>query len=98
MQKNQQKKLISANKSFILIGNKSDLMNADDIIRKFEGIDILFVSAKEHTHINLLKKQLVDKVITGNIETENIIITNARHFEALQKVNDALVDIKTGLD
>ena len=94
----EQQQLISANKSFILIGNKLDLMNADDIIRKFEGIDILFVSAKEHTHINLLKKQLVDKVITGNIETENIIITNARHFEALQKVNDAVVDIRQGLN
>ena len=90
--------LIAENKSFILIGNKLDLMNADDVIKKFEGIDILFISAKEHTHVNLLKKQLVEKVISGNIETENVIITNARHYEALQKINDALTDIRKGLD
>jgi tRNA modification GTPase len=81
-----------------MMDNKLNLMNADDLIKKFEGIDSLFISAKEHTHVNLLKKQLVDKVVTGNIQTENVIITNARHFEALQKVNDALVDIRNGLD
>ena len=59
---------------------------------------VLFISAKEHTHVNLLKKQLVDKVVSGKIETENIIITNARHYEALQKINEALNDIKKGLD
>ncbi len=94
----EQQQLLSANKKFILIGNKLDLVNADDLIKKFEGIDSLFISAKEHMHVNLLKKQLVEKVVTGNIQTENVIITNARHFEALQKVNDALVDIRNGLD
>jgi tRNA modification GTPase len=94
----EQQQLLSINKKFMLIGNKLDLMNADDVIKKFEGINSLFISAKEHTHVNLLKKQLVDKVVTGNIQTENVIITNARHFEALQKVNDALVDIRKGLD
>ena len=61
----QQQQLISANKNYILVGNKLDLMNADDIIKKFENIDILFISAKEHTHVNLLKKELVDKVTSG---------------------------------
>jgi len=94
----QQQQLISENKNYILTGNKLDLMNADDIIKKFEGLDVLFISAKEHTHVNLLKKELVDKVISGQLEHENIIITNARHFEALQKVNDALIDIRQGMD
>jgi tRNA modification GTPase len=94
----EQRQLLSTDKSFILIGNKLDLMKADDVINKYDGIDVLFISAKEHTHINLLKKQLVDKVISGTIETENVIITNARHFQALQKVNDALIDIKKGLN
>lgn len=90
--------LKSVNKNFILAGNKLDLMNADDVINKFEGTHMLFISAKEHTHVNLLKKELVDKVISGNINTENVIITNARHFEALQKVNDALTDIRKGMN
>lgn len=94
----EQQKLLSANKNFILTGNKLDLINADNLIKKFEGIDVLFISAREHTHVNILKKQLVEKVISGDINTENIIITNARHFEALQKVYASLIDIKNGLD
>ena len=94
----EQNQLISVSKKFILVGNKLDLLDADNAIRKFEGLDALFISAKEHTHVNILKKELVDKVVTGNIETENIIITNARHYEALQKVSDSLTDIKSGLD
>jgi tRNA modification GTPase len=94
----EREQLHSINKNFLLVGNKVDLINADNVIQKFEDIDILFISAKELTHINILKKELVDKVISGNIETENVIITNARHFEALQKVNDALTDIRNGLD
>ncbi len=94
----EQRQLTSSNKNHILIGNKLDLMNADDVMKKFEGVNILFISAKEHTHVNLLKKELVDRVISGNINTENVIITNARHFEALQKVNDALLDITKGLN
>jgi tRNA modification GTPase len=94
----QQQQLIAENKNYILVGNKLDLMNADDIIKKFENTDVLFISAKEHTHVNLLKKDLVDKVTSGELDHENIIITNARHFEALQKVNDALTDIRKGMD
>jgi len=94
----EHEKLKSFNKSFLLVGNKLDLANTDNIIEKFQGLDILFISAKEHTHINLLKKNLVDKVIGGDIETENIIVTNARHYEALEKVNEALTDIQKGLD
>ncbi|SFQ42189.1 tRNA uridine-5-carboxymethylaminomethyl(34) synthesis GTPase MnmE [Parafilimonas terrae] len=94
----EQEQLTSACKNHLLIGNKLDLMNADDIIKKFDGLDILFISAKEHTHVNLLKKRLVEEVVTGNIETENVVVTNARHYEALQKINDALIDIRKGMD
>ncbi len=94
----EQNQLLSANKKFILVGNKLDLLDADNAIKKFEQLDALFISAKEHTHVNILKKELVDKVVTGNIETENIIITNVRHYEALQKISDSLTDIKNGLD
>ncbi len=93
----EQRQLISADKKFILVGNKLDLLDADNAIKKFQNIEALFISAKEHTHVNILKKELVDKVMSGAIETENIIITNSRHYEALQKIFDSLNDIQNGL-
>ncbi len=94
----EQNQLVSANKKFILVGNKLDLLNAGNLIARFENINALFISAKENMHVNILKKELVDSVVTGNIKIENIIITNARHFEALQKVNDTITDIRKGLN
>ena len=52
----------SASKKFILVGNKLDLLDADNAINKLQNIEALFISAKEHTHVNILKKELVDKV------------------------------------
>jgi tRNA modification GTPase len=86
------------NKNYLLVGNKTDLLGEDVASEKFAGEDVLYISAKEHHHINLLKQKLVDKIIKGNLNTENTIVTNARHYEALQQVQLSLTEIKNGLD
>ncbi len=86
------------NANYFSVGNKTDIMGADAAAEKFAGSDILFISAKEKNHIDELKQRLVDKIVSGNINTENTIITNARHYEALQEVGKSLADIKAGLD
>jgi tRNA modification GTPase len=86
------------NANYFSVGNKTDLMGADAAAEKFSGTDVLYISAKEKQQIDLLKQKLVDKIIKGQINTENTIITNARHYEALQQVDTSLADIKNGLD
>jgi len=86
------------NPHYLLVGNKTDLMGETAAAEKFRGNDVLFISAKEEFHISLLKQQLVDKVLKGRLDTENTIITNARHFEALQQVQRSLDSIKKGLE
>ena len=86
------------NKNYLLVGNKTDLLGNAAASEKFAGEDVLFISAREKYHIDLLKQKLVDKIIKGNLNTENTIVTNARHYEALQQVQESLIEIKTGLD
>ena len=86
------------NKNYLLIGNKADVSGINAAVEKYEGIDALYISAKEHQGINLLKQKLVDKILKGNLNTENTIVTNTRHYEALQIVQQSLGDIKNGLD
>lgn len=86
------------NNNYLLVGNKTDLSGINAAAEKFAGADVLFISAKEKQHIDLLKQKLVDKIIQGQVNTENTIITNARHFEALQQVDASLTEIKNGLD
>jgi len=83
----------------LLVGNKMDVLGESEAPTKFAGIpDILFISAKDHAHIDLLKDRLVQKVMSGDINTEATIITNARHYAALQSVLQALYDVRTGMD
>ena len=83
---------------FILIGNKVD-GNEEAAKQKFKSFPgIIFISAKEHYHIDELKKLLVTKAIQGDIHAETTIVTNARHYEALQKLSQALADVQRGLE
>ncbi len=86
------------NKNFIAVGNKLDKLADNEAQQKFSGDGILFISAKAHYHIDVLKERLVDKVVQGTVHTENTIVTNARHYSALQEVQQSLSDIKNGMD
>jgi tRNA modification GTPase len=85
------------NKNYLLVGNKTDVLGDAAAAEKYAGENVLFISAKAQHHIHLLKQQLVDKIIKGNLNTENTIVTNARHYEALQQVQQSLIEIKAGL-
>jgi tRNA modification GTPase len=83
-------------KQVVYVANKSDVRSSfsTDHFRK----EILFLSAKENIGIDKLKEQLFTIATGSQTLAENVIITNARHYEALQLLQSALVDIKTGLE
>ena len=85
--------------NYLLVANKIDSSGEKEAIEKFGDLDrIIFISAKEHLHTGLLKERMVDSVLKGRIQTENTIITNARHYHALKEVLQSLSEIKKGLD
>ncbi len=86
------------NKNFIAVGNKIDMIGEDAAQQKFSDDGILFIAAKSHQHTDVLKERLVDKVVQGAVHTESTIVTNARHYAALQEVQKSLNDIHAGLD
>ncbi len=86
------------NKNFIVVGNKVDIQGSAKAKQKFSNDAVLFISAKKNEHIDLLKKRMVEKVVQGTINTENIVVTNARHYQSLQEVDQSLAEIKKGLD
>jgi tRNA modification GTPase len=84
------------NKQVLYVANKTDVRST------FSGEELkyplLFISAKENTGIDKIRDQLF-LLATGNKSlTENVIVTNARHYEALQLLQGALTDIKAGLE
>ena len=58
----------------------------------------IFISAKNKAGMDVLKAEMYELAIGETIQTENTIVTNARHYAALQKVLECLNDIKSGMD
>ncbi len=90
---------VSRQPSALLVANKIDQHDPKTIHEKYQHLDnVVFISAKNHTHIEVLKAKMVDTVLKGRVQTESTIITNARHYHALKQVLSSLNDIRSGLD
>ncbi|MEO7766632.1 MAG: tRNA uridine-5-carboxymethylaminomethyl(34) synthesis GTPase MnmE [Ferruginibacter sp.] len=86
-------------KKYILAGNKVDAISGNVASDKFNGQDnIILISAKNNTGIDEIKNALFSCIVNEKLTVENVVITNVRHYEALQHVNRSLMDIKNGLD
>ena len=59
---------------------------------------ITYISSKNQVNIDELKKQLLEKTFSKNINLESTIVTNARHFEALQNALTALDEVNNGME
>jgi len=81
----------------LLVGNKTE--RNESIIREnfsqFSGV--IFISAKNHLHLEVLKERMLDIVLKDKVSSENVIVTNARHYHSLVQVNEALNDVMNGL-
>ena len=84
---------------YVLVANKVDTIGLEVAKEQYQSLatDIIFISAKEKSAISDLKQHLFNQVITGDINTENSIVTNARHHDALLKVAECLRDIDNGM-
>jgi tRNA modification GTPase len=84
---------------YLLVGNKADMVDEGTVRAKFSGVaGIIFISARANLHIEVLKEKLVDQVLQGKVQADDTIVTNARHYHALQEVMGALTDIRKGLE
>jgi tRNA modification GTPase len=80
------------------VGNKLDISNPEKVavFQKYDS-KILFISAKDTKSIEILKTQLIHTLDLHKIDTGATIITNARHFDALQKIKNSLEEVLLGL-
>ena len=84
---------------YILAANKMDGANIKSIKQKFSFfLQTHFISAKDNIGIDELKNDLFKKTVNEELSSENVIVTNARHLDALKQIQHSLRDIKAGLD
>lgn len=80
-------------KPYVLLANKTDIGNSTSLLP-----DALAISAKNSQHLETLKERLWHIAVKGDVYTDETVITNARHYDALQKLYDCLEEIKVGMD
>ena len=85
--------------AYLLVGNKIDAMNEQGVQNRY-GIfeNILFISARDGLHLDTLKSRMLNTILQKNMQTENVVVTNARHYQALVEVHLALQEVLTGME
>ncbi len=103
---NIKNRMDSKNSKLIVLLNKSDMAKEPDIKRKSErslypalsaNDKILAISAKNNVNIDQLNKALLSIVKDATQGTYDVIVTNARHYEALRQSYNALQQVSNGL-
>ena len=78
-------------KTVIRVYNKADIVNYATLP---SSSDTIAISAKQGTNIDRLEQMLVEAAHINKVEDSDIIVTNVRHVEALQKAFEAITKVE----
>ncbi|MCP4884129.1 MAG: tRNA uridine-5-carboxymethylaminomethyl(34) synthesis GTPase MnmE, partial [Flavobacteriales bacterium] len=86
-------------KKILTLINKADTLD-DKKIAELETTQPkwILISAKEKTGIDTLLDHLTQLVNTGALSNQQTVVSNSRHFEALNKAFEALSEVQKGMD
>ncbi len=83
--------------NLVLIGNKTDkLKKLPKGFKEFVEYETIFVSGKRKENIHLIAEHLVEVVGKEKV-TDSTIVSNSRHYEALQRAHDSIMCVHKGL-
>jgi len=77
-------------------GNMGYIANYEAVLKNFGFQHLIFISAKEKLGIDTLKNELIS-IVRANIDFNQVIISNSRHFEALRNALKSLNEVENGM-
>lgn len=81
---------------YILVANKSDLINENSVDDKDKNC--VYIAAMLNRGIDALRKMIYDSAVEGAVDTDQTIITNARHLQSLIQIKSSIESVRHGLD
>lgn len=87
-------------KQLILVYNKADLVDniQNSIPENFpDNVQSITLSAKKREHIEELQRMLITSAHLPTITQNDVIVTNVRHYEALNNALEAIHRVQEGL-
>lgn len=92
-------------KQLILLLNKEETVTVEQkdklhqlIEHCYDALPHLFISAKERKGIDEIEKLLIESSNIPTISQNDVIVTNARHYEALTRALEAIKRVQSGLE
>lgn len=83
----------------VIAANKMDVEDHAALEEEFSDFaGIIYISAKEHRNIDLLKQKLVSLFDSRTVEASDTVVTNARHAHSLNNAHTALQRVFEGLN
>ncbi|MBK7037855.1 MAG: tRNA uridine-5-carboxymethylaminomethyl(34) synthesis GTPase MnmE [Bacteroidetes bacterium] len=97
--KNDLASLISSGDKMLLVANKIDTPEGGKLLANFFQLEPdAYISSLQKTNIEELKTFMYKKIVTEDLNIGNIIVTNARHLEALQKTRTSLDEVLNAIN
>lgn len=84
------------NQKLIIVHNKIDLEGSIDTLLETH-VPVISISAKQNIGIDLLEDALIEAADIPEIKENDIVVTSARHYEALVRAGEALQRVNDGL-
>jgi len=100
---NKIRKRISGNQKLIIVANKIDT-GLHETIQQLEVMDIsdneklIFIAAKKKQNLDELIEAMIHSVNMEAVNFEDVIVTNARHYEILKNAHESILRVLNGLD
>ncbi len=99
MENDDQQLIVVINKTDLLPPGTAEKRFSEEAFRELTGTDaIVPLSAKHHTNLDSLIAQLLKTVNTGALDNNEVIVTNARHYEALKNAREGIIRTRQGLE
>jgi tRNA modification GTPase len=89
-------------KNLLVVFNKSDKLSKEeqlvlnDLFRHYSQTRI-HLSAKKNENIDHLRAKLLEIAGLPEMEKQDVVVTNLRHFEALSLAHEAILRVQDGL-
>lgn len=97
------RKRITQNQKLIIVANKIDsgLPNTIDETKNIflnDNEKLVFIAAKKKQNLDELIDLMIHSINMDAVNQEDVIVTNARHYEILKNAHEAIVRVLNGLD
>lgn len=84
--------------TMLVVANKADLLTEEQLLSLSHLQSAIIISAKQKQHIDELKDRIYHAAVKHALTSDETLVTNVRHLEALQKTESALIRLLEGIN